>query len=136
MKFERRKFSKQWPEVECAIVIVRESGSNMSIAPYVSRGTAAALILPGGACFTGVALCSPADNFVKATGRARATGRAFQAYIQCYAAEGGPFEPRCWVNLDAAEPFLAIRAILMREIQAEKDRVISTPSRHSPSRTP
>ena len=42
------------------------------------RATGAAIILPDGRVSIGVAVCSPADQFVKATGRQKAIGRAYQ----------------------------------------------------------
>ncbi len=87
MKFEKRRFSKRFPEIECAIFVVHEPPMPKIAVPKdefpyvenrsVHRGTAAALILPDGRFWIGVCLCSPSDEFVKATGRAKAIGRAF-----------------------------------------------------------
>jgi hypothetical protein len=85
MKFEKRKFSKRFPEIEAAIFVIHEGPhtperygptSEFNATPY--RGTAAAIILPDGRFWIGVCLCSPLDAFVKATGRAKAIGRAYQ----------------------------------------------------------
>lgn len=91
MKFESRTFSRRFPAVECAIFVVHEPELCLVFRPdeppkMVSsavpeyRGTAAALILPDGRYWIGVTLCSPQDQFVKASGRAKAVGRAFVEY--------------------------------------------------------
>ena len=42
------------------------------------RGTGAGITLPDGRFWVGVTLCSPSDQFVKATGRNKAIGRAYR----------------------------------------------------------
>src|SRR3990167_1731210 len=89
MNFTEHKFSKRFPPVTCAIFVVHEpqalnvtsdTGFDLRTVPArVYRGTAAAIILPDGRFWVGVTLCSPSDPFVKATGRAKAIGRAYQA---------------------------------------------------------
>lgn len=88
MKFTKHRFSKRSPEVECAVFVVHEPAPGpfveydptQGIPPFLRyRGTAAAIILPDGRFWVGVTLCSPSDQFVKAKGRAKAIGRAWQA---------------------------------------------------------
>src|SRR3990167_4072654 len=91
MNFTEHKFSKRFPPVTCAIFVVHEpqalnvtsdTGFDLRTVPArVHRGTAAAIILPDGRFWVGVTLCSPRDPFVKATGRAKAIGRAFVKYL-------------------------------------------------------
>ena len=88
MNFTEHKFSKRFPPVTCAIFVVHEpqalnvtsdTGFDLRTVPArVYRGTAAAIILPDGRFWVGVTLCSPMDQFVRATGRNKAIGRAFR----------------------------------------------------------
>lgn len=89
MKFQVREFSKRFRPVECAVIVMHES--NIGFRPIIQydpidglpdiqklklRATGAAIILPTGAVYIGVALCSPHDQFIKKVGRAKAIGRA------------------------------------------------------------
>lgn len=71
MNFAPHKFSRRFPEVECAILVVHEK-------PTHYRGTAAAIITKEGGVYIGVTLCAPGDQYVKKIGRAKAIGRAAQ----------------------------------------------------------
>lgn len=96
MQFEEHQFSKRFPKITAALFVIHEpiylgclgtkvntdgSVDQKNLEPITGghRGTAAAIILPDGRFWAGVALCSPADPYVKATGRQKALGRAFQA---------------------------------------------------------
>lgn len=78
MQFDTRQFSKRFPKVTCSLFVIHEP---LPIHTSMHRGTAAAIILPDGRFWIGVALCSPCDQYVKATGRQKALGRAFQALM-------------------------------------------------------
>lgn len=85
MKFEDRTFSKRLPPLNCAVFVLHEPARALDrhVLPDVPtpyRGTAAAIILPDGRFWVGVTLCSPQDQFVKATGRAKAIGRAYRLF--------------------------------------------------------
>ncbi len=94
MKFEEHKFSKRFPPVNCAIFLIHEPAwsrptpASLSL-PVHHRGTAAALILPDGRFWIGVCLCAPGDPFVKATGRQKAVGRAYRAFLKQGGGQGG-----------------------------------------------
>ena len=77
MKFVKREFSKRHPPVECALFIVHENYQR-----GFPRGTACALILPSGAFWVGVTICSSSDPFTFAVGRAKAQGRAFGKMVR------------------------------------------------------
>ncbi len=82
MKFSTQKLSKRFPEFEASIFLIHEPYRMPGAGDVLSnahRGTAAAIILPDGRYWVGVALCSPMDPFVKATGRAKAIGRAYKS---------------------------------------------------------
>lgn len=83
LDFTLRKFSKRFPAVLCATFVMHEPATNYSNgACCSSRGTAAAVILENGRFWIGVTLCGPKDQFMKKTGRNKATGRAVQAMFQ------------------------------------------------------
>lgn len=73
MKFEERRFSKRFPPINCAIVVVHQLHIQGRI-----RGTGAALILEDGRIWIGTAMCAAGDPFVKSKGRQKAIGRAYQ----------------------------------------------------------
>lgn len=91
MKFTEYTFSKRFPAVECAVFVIHQPANHrpwIEYDPHTGvpdvvamryRGTAAAIILPDGRYWTGVALCSPSDPYVRVVGRQKALGRAFQA---------------------------------------------------------
>lgn len=82
LKFEPRWFSDRYAELECGVFVVhyRENGR--------PRGTIAAIVLPTGEYWFGVALSNPSDQFVKKVGRAKAIGRAFGNYHKWAAPNG------------------------------------------------
>ncbi len=97
MKFIERQFSKHYRAIECALFVMheppafahtvgcdvhRQQECNCIYQMQLYRATAAAIIEPDGLVFSGVAICSPSDHFVKATGRQKAIGRAFQSYLK------------------------------------------------------
>lgn len=116
MKFEMRRFSKRFPEFECAVFVIHE--------PYAKdmahRGTAAAIILPDGRFWKAVALCSPSDPYVKATGRSKAVGRAFQAMRN-----GDSLGEHGWLSRPDAKNWdvPALKACLTVEIAAAKAKL-------------
>jgi|HubBroStandDraft_6_1064221.scaffolds.fasta_scaffold476397_2 hypothetical protein len=75
MKFELHQFSKRFPPLECAVIVLHDP-------PRAQRGTGAAIVLPNGRAWLGVAICADGDTFVKATGRQKAIGRAFRSYMK------------------------------------------------------
>ena len=74
MTFNSYQFSRRFPLLECAVIIIHDKPK----AGY--RATGAAIVLPDGTVYCGVSVCSPKDQFVRATGRNKAIGRAFQEY--------------------------------------------------------
>ena len=82
MKFTKQKLNKRFPEIECNIYVLREPYREPGAGDVLSnlhRGTAAAIIMPDGRFWVGVALCSPMDQFSKEIGRLAAVGRAYKA---------------------------------------------------------
>ncbi len=81
MKFEPHKFSRRFPAINCAIVVVHEKSwtSYETFRPRPSRATAAAIIDDDGMVYIGVTLCAEGDQFVKKIGRQKAIGRAARA---------------------------------------------------------
>lgn len=110
MKFEERRFSKRLPPVECAIIVVHEHHDS------VLRGTGAALVLPNGRAWIGVALCAPGDQFVKTTGRTKATGRAVKAFA------AGP--SHCHALILEGDPMKTIIDTIKSEIRIARSRVL------------
>ena len=120
LRFTFHQFSKRFPALECAIFIIYESAQEKY------RGTEAAIILPSGCAFVGVTLCSPMDKFIRAVGREKAIGRAYQAYRS---AENifvqFDFEPEIYVPRSAQDAKLikGLRAYLEQAI-VEKKRLV------------
>lgn len=84
MKFAPIQFSKRFPALTCCVFVQHEKVDafrefNPRAKPS-GRATAAAIVLPEGAAYIGVTICADGDQFVKKVGRAKALGRAFQAY--------------------------------------------------------
>ena len=137
MKFETYQFSKRHAAVECALFVVFEpsiAGKTLieydpahgipSHASLKYRGTAAAIILPDGRFWVGVTLCSPSDPFVKATGRAKAIGRAYQAIRANYLMPHGtmvfsncPYPEHSVCCYHASD---RMKAILLEEIKMKR----------------
>lgn len=90
MKFTTHQFSKRYAAFECATFVVYEQ-TDTSSGSY--RATGAAIILPDGRFWVGVSLCSPSDRFVRASGAAKAIGRAYQELRTSYLVEDGRIEP-------------------------------------------
>lgn len=144
MKFEEVSFSKRYPPILCNIVTIHEKWAfrnTHSLMIRISRrGTAVGIILPNGAMFVGVALCSESDQFSNAVGRHTALGRAVQAVYRetvpmsrHYAIDkdgkravcekfNQPIQPSGWV-LNGPEA-TSIIEILQREINEARERSI------------
>ena len=133
MKLETYQFSKRHAALECAIFVVFEP-DHKRLHAYtpafkrgygcVLRGTAAAIILPDGRFWVGVTLCSPSDPFVKATGRAKAIGRAYQAIRANYLMPHGtmvfsncPYPEHSVCCYHASD---RMKAILLEEIKMKR----------------
>lgn len=122
MKFNKHKFSNRFPALDCAIFVMHQpsdpgryelvGGGHLSYAEY--RATGAAIILPDGAVYVGVSVCSPEDQFVKATGRSKAIGRAFQAIRKA----SEPF--RVQVGSDSQNPIPLIKSYIENSIAMKK----------------
>ena len=84
MKFSILKFSRRFPEVECAILHyyqpLPQTPKGVTVPPMF-RSTVAAFLLPNGRYWLGISTCSPGDEFVRVTGHAKAQGRAIQDYV-------------------------------------------------------
>lgn len=82
-KFETVQFSKRFPAVACAITVLHEKPFVVTAqtGPTGPRGrvTGAAITIPDGRTWVGACMCAPSDHFVRATGRAKAIGRAYGA---------------------------------------------------------
>ena len=108
MKFEKRKFSKRFPEVECAFFTVHDSKRDDN--GY--RGTAVALILPDGRFWTGLSICSPEDHFEKHLGVTVATGRAVSSHVSQQIYE--------YINLAAKDALYEMQMILQSLLKIER----------------
>lgn len=117
MKFTERQFSKRFPPIECAVFVMHEPAlsSPMLVISPEYRATGAAIILPYGAVYVGVSVCSPEDQFIKATGRSKALGRAFQAMRKSTA----PY--RVPLDSNYANPIPLIKSYIEKSIATKKD---------------
>lgn len=80
MKFTTKQYSPKHPPIECVEFVIHEPATMALTKPFL-RGTAAALVLPSGQVFIGVALCSDKEQFVRAVGRQKAIGRAYSQVL-------------------------------------------------------
>ena len=101
MKFESRTFSKRFAPQECVVFVMHEPDGT----PF--RATGAALILRSGAAYVGIAVCSPADRFIRSVGHAKAVGRAFSETLLPTIAR----KPDLFVNIETPD-YIHIKSVI------------------------